>query len=245
MHVSLDTFSFSLYLYACYCRGCPLLSILSFSFFYFSFSFSFFIISFSVSYSYNIINCVVYKYFFLDGFSFFFPFLSNLNSNDILVTEYRWGIWGVVVVLVEKVAVIIGLSLNQIKIYTKLKEEEQQQQQTESQVHECLWFHWCDLQKNKLALSAFNYQNLCLFFFFFSFLLSLYLGCGEREIIWFCSSAGFSFLFFFIFAFPLRGFCHFCFASFVGVWYFSCLNKGNFRWWVVTTTIRGSTMTQL
>ena len=40
--------------------------------------------------------------------------------------------------LVEKVAVIIGLSLNQIKIYTKLKEEEQQQQQTESQVHECL-----------------------------------------------------------------------------------------------------------
>ena len=39
--------------------------------------------------------------------------------------------------LVEKVAVIIGLSLNQIKIYTKLKEEEQQQQ-TESQVHECL-----------------------------------------------------------------------------------------------------------
>ena len=180
MHVSLDTFSFSLYLYACYCRGCPLLSILSFSFFYFSFSFSFFIISFSVSYSYNIINCVVYKYFFLDGFSFFFPFLSNLNSNDILVTEYRWGIWGVVVVLVEKVAVIIGLSLNQIKIYTKLKEEEQQQQ-TESQVHECLWFHWCDLQKNKLALSAFNYQNLCLFFFFFFPFFSLYIWVVERE----------------------------------------------------------------
>ena len=188
MHVSLDTFSFSLYLYAYYCRGRPLLSILSFSFFYFSFSFSFFIISFSVSYSYNIINCVVYKYFFLDGFSFFFPFLSNLNSNDILVTEYRWGIWGVVVVLVEKVAVIIGLSLNQIKIYTKLKEEEQQQQ-TESQVHECLWFHWCDLQKNKLALSAFNYQNLCLFFFFF-FLSSLSIFGLWRErdhlVLFFC-----------------------------------------------------------